>query len=89
MPDVSTYTYEETSGYYYDAVTGLYYDAKSQYYYNSTSNEYMYWSAEHSTYLPANSNAAKDDEDSTVDKKKAETPQEKAPDVVSCKKSAP
>ena len=45
VPDVSTYTYEETSGYYYDTVTGLYYDAKSQYYFNSATNEYVYWSA--------------------------------------------
>ncbi len=76
VPDVSTYTYEETSGYYYDPTTGLYYDAKSQYYYNSTSNEYMYWSAEHSTYLPANNSGAsksnEPEDDSVVDKKKAE-----------------
>ena len=29
-PDVSTYTYDETSGYYYDALTTFYYDANSQ-----------------------------------------------------------
>ena len=78
-PDVSTYTYEETSGYYYDASTGLYYDAKSQYYFNSKTKEYMYWSAEHSTYLPANATAngaaaAKNEpeEGTVVDKKKVE-----------------
>merc|ERR1719264_710907 len=78
-PDVSTYTYEETSGYYYDASTGLYYDAKSQYYFNSKTKEYMYWSAEHSTYLPANATANgaaatknEPEEGTVVDKKKVE-----------------
>ena len=78
VPDVSTYTYEETSGYYYDASTGLYYDAKSQYYFNSKTKEYMYWSAEHSTYLPANAGASgassknEPEEGTVVDKKKVE-----------------
>ena len=52
-PDVSSYVYDESSGYYYDATTQLYYDANSQYYYNSVTNKYMYWSGEHSTFLPA------------------------------------
>ena len=77
VPDVSTYTYEETSGYYYDASTGLYYDAKSQYYFNSKTKEYMYWSAEHSTYLPANGAGAgasknEPEEGTVVDRKKVE-----------------
>jgi len=29
-PDVTTFTYDESSGYYYDAVTGYYYDAGTQ-----------------------------------------------------------
>ena len=74
---MSSYKYEETSGYYYDASTGLYYDAKSQYYFNSKTKEYMYWSADHSTYLPAagaSASTAKSEpeEGAVVDKKKVE-----------------
>jgi len=30
VPDVTTFTYDESSGYYYDTVTGYYYDANTQ-----------------------------------------------------------
>ena len=64
-PDVSSYTYDESSGYYYDAQTTLYYDANSTYYYNSKTGSYCYWSQEHHTYLPANSddNSGKNSEE--------------------------
>lgn len=30
VPDVTTFTYDESSGYYYDSITGYYYDAGTQ-----------------------------------------------------------
>jgi len=30
VPDVTTFSYDESSGYYYDSVTGYYYDASTQ-----------------------------------------------------------
>uniref|UniRef100_A0A671US86 RNA binding motif protein 10 n=1 Tax=Sparus aurata TaxID=8175 RepID=A0A671US86_SPAAU len=53
VPDVSTYSYDESSGYYYDPLTGLYYDPNSQYYYNPHTQQYMYWDGEKQTYIPA------------------------------------
>ena len=52
-PDISTFTYDETSGYYYDYTTGFYYDATSQYYYNPLTQQYMYYDQAKSTYVPA------------------------------------
>ena len=70
-PDVSTYTYDESSGYYYDSSTGLYYDANSTYYYNSETCQYLYWDSEKCTYLPAPT--SDDSQDSAFkDKKKEE-----------------
>ena len=55
-PDVTTFTYDETSGYYYDYTTGFYYDAVSQYYFNSLTQQYMYWDPTKFTYIPVDSN---------------------------------
>ena len=57
-PDVSQFTYDETSGYYYDYTTGFYYDAASQYYFNSLTQQYMYWDPALSTYVPVTSSGA-------------------------------
>ncbi len=57
-PDVTQFTYDETSGYYYDFTTGFYYDAASQYYYNSMTQQYMYWDPSQSTYIPVVSSTA-------------------------------
>jgi RNA-binding protein 5/10 len=51
-PDISTFTYDETSGYYYDSTTGYYYDANSQYFYNPAIQQYMYWDPISGTYIP-------------------------------------
>ena len=56
-PDVSQFTYDETSGYYYDYTTGFYYDATSQYYFNSLTQQYMYWDPAKSTYIPVTTSA--------------------------------
>lgn len=56
-PDMSTFTYDETSGYYYDYSTGFYYDSTSQYYFNPLTQQYMYWDQSRSTYIPVNSSA--------------------------------
>jgi hypothetical protein len=56
-PDVSQFTYDETSGYYYDYTTGFYYDATSQYYFNSLTQQYMYWDPTQSTYIPVTATA--------------------------------
>ena len=66
-PDVSTYSYDESSGYYYDSTTQLYYDSGSQYYLDSRTNKYVYWSPEHHTFLPAPDQESKKPEE---DKKK-------------------
>ena len=70
-PDVSTYSYDESSGYYYDSTTQLYYDATSQYYFDSKANKYVYWSPEHHTFLPApDQDAKKPDDDKKKEDKK-------------------
>lgn len=54
QPDASAYVVlEDVSGFYYDSLTCLYYDPNSHYYYNGQTQKYMYWSNEHQTYLPA------------------------------------
>jgi hypothetical protein len=63
-PDMSKFTYDETSGYYYDYTTGFYYDSVSQYYFNPLTQQYMYWDALKSTYVPAPQGANNDDQNS-------------------------
>ena len=65
--------YDESSGYYYDATSQLYYDVNSQYYYNSVTNKYMYWSADHSTFLPAPDEQKTDPKDEERNKKDAKS----------------
>jgi hypothetical protein len=55
-PDMSTFTYDETSGYYYDYTTGFYYDHNTQYYFNPLTQQYMYWDSIKSTYIPVTNN---------------------------------
>jgi hypothetical protein len=57
-PDMSTFTYDETSGYYYDYTTGFYYDSTSQYYFNPLTQQYMYWDQSKFTYVSVNSGSA-------------------------------